>query len=197
LEALAATPVPTSPGNDSTRPDLIAAEALLKKAEAELQGQKALRIPDPTVSLSYEHEPPGGPNSMGFSVSVPLPVWNRYKGEIHAAQVARNDALREIQKVKAQIVSERNQATVAYSSVVERWKNYTNNVRPKSAQIRENISFAYKKGGATLLDLLSAQRNDNDVRLSTVQAGGDTLNALADLAAAYGYELEMKNEDTK
>jgi cobalt-zinc-cadmium efflux system outer membrane protein len=197
LESLAAIPVPRSAADEDARPDLIAAEALLKKAEAELQGQKALRIPDPSVSLSYEHEPPDGPNSMGFSVSVPIPAWNRYKGEIAAAQVARNDALREIQKVKAQITSDRNQAAVAYSSALERWRNYTNTVQPKSAQIKENISFAYRKGGVSSLDLLQAQRTDNEIRLNTAQSAADTLSALADLAAAYNVELNPGNEVSK
>jgi len=40
-----------------------------------------------------------------------------------------------------------------------------------------------KKRGS-LLDLLSAQRNDNDVRLATAQAAADTANAAAALRAA-------------
>lgn len=197
LDTLAATPAPNPPADDDVRPDLAAAQAGLEKAEAELRGQKALNIPDPTVSVAYEHEPPDGPNSMGFSVSVPLPTWNRHKGEIYAAQVARNDALREIHRIKAEIVSDRNQTNVAYTSAVERWKNYTGTVQPKSAQIKENISFAYKKGGATLLDLLSAQRTDNEIRLNTAQAAADTLSALADLAAALNVELKTGSEVSK
>jgi cobalt-zinc-cadmium efflux system outer membrane protein len=197
LDVLAATPAPATRAEVSERPDLIAAQASLKKAEAELRGQKALRIPDPTVSLSYEHEPPDGPNSMGFSISLPLPAWNRYKGEICAAQVAQNDALREIHKIKAQIVSDRNQAVAAYSTARQRWQDYRNSVQPKSTQNKENISFAYKKGGATLLDLLSAQRTDNEVRLGAAQASADTLSALADLAAAFNVELNTESEESK
>jgi cobalt-zinc-cadmium efflux system outer membrane protein len=50
--------------------------------------------------------------------------------------------------------------------------------------VRQTVSFAYEKGGASLLDLLSAQRTDNEVRLATAQAAAETAKAAADLKAA-------------
>ncbi len=197
LEALAAAPAPAPPEQECQRPDLVAARAALKKAEFDLQGQQKLWIPDPTISLGYEHQPPDAPNTIGVGVSLPLPVWHKYKGEVQAAMVARNDALRTIQKVRAAIIADQNQARIAYSDASQRWQRYKTEVQPKSAQVKENISFAYQKGGATILDLLSAQRADNDTRLATVQAAADTLNALADIAAARGVELKTESEQAQ
>ena len=50
--------------------------------------------------------------------------------------------------------------------------------------MRQTVSFAYQRGGASLLDLLSAQRTDNEVRLATAQAAAETAKAAADLKAA-------------
>jgi outer membrane protein TolC len=50
--------------------------------------------------------------------------------------------------------------------------------------VRQTISLAYEKGSASLLVLLSAQRNDNDVRLAVAQAAAETARALAELKAA-------------
>ena len=44
--------------------------------------------------------------------------------------------------------------------------------------------FAYQKGGASLLDFLVAERNDNDVRLASAQAAADTATAIAARQAA-------------
>ena len=58
--------------------------------------------------------------------------------------------------------------------------------------MRKTISFAYEKGGASLLDLLLAERNDNDVRLATAQAAAEAANAAAALKAAT-YVSEREN----
>jgi len=45
-----------------------------------------------------------------------------------------------------------------------------------------------------LLDLLLAERNDNDIRLATVQAAADTANAAAALKAARNLPEKSKNQ---
>src|SRR4029077_17487811 len=60
----------------ASRPDLIAAQAALQKSEADLKLQRAIRIPDPTFLVQFEHEPPDQPNTIGIGVSLPLPLWN-------------------------------------------------------------------------------------------------------------------------
>src|ERR1043166_2637 len=93
LEVLALTPFLASekmPG--ALRPDLLAAEAAHRKAEADLKLQKALRIPDPTLLVQYEHEPRDQPNTIGLGVSFPLPLWNRNLGGIRAASAALTQA---------------------------------------------------------------------------------------------------------
>ena len=62
------------------RPDVLAAEASLRSSTANLKLQKAMRIPDPTISAGVEHNPPGGGppvNTFNVAVSFPLPLWNR------------------------------------------------------------------------------------------------------------------------
>ena len=44
------------------------------------------RSPDPTLLVQYEREPPDQANTLGFGISFPLPLWNRNKGGILAAQ---------------------------------------------------------------------------------------------------------------
>ena len=166
------------------RPDLVAAEASLKKAEADLRLQKAMRYPDPTVMVMYEHNPPDGNQTAGLGVSFPLPLWNRNKGAIQAAEAARAQAATQLDKVKGQIAAEIVSAREACREAASRYDHYLRVLKPKSAEILKAISFAYEKGGASLLDLLSAQRNDNDVRLATVQAAADAASAQAALKAA-------------
>ncbi len=186
LEQLANLPFLASqvtPG--ATRPDVKAAEAARAKASADLKLARAMRIPDPTFLLQYEHQPPDQPNTLGLGVSFPLPLWNRNRGAIKAAEAAQTQAVLQVEKVKAQAAAEIATAEAAYAEASARWERYQQQLRPQSEQVRKTISFAYEKGGASLLDLLTAERNDNDIRLATTQAMADRAVAAAGLAAAH------------
>ena len=169
------------------RPDVLAAEADLRRANADLQLQKAVRIPDPTFLVEAEHNPPGGGpavDTFGIGVSFPLPLWNRNRGNIKAAEATKDQAAIALEKVKAQVNSEIANAEAAYREAFERWQRYRDQTGPKAAKVRESVAFAYEKGGASLIELLEAERTANDVRLATAQAMSDTANAAADLIAA-------------
>ncbi len=166
------------------RPDVLAAEAALRKAEADLRLQKANRVPDPTVLAQYEHVPPDNPNSVGFGVSFPLPLWNHNRGNIMAAEAAREQSRLTFEKTKAAAAADISSAQLAYADALRRWQAYHDSIRPKSEQVRKTVAYAYQKGGASLLDLLSTQRNDNDVRQAAAQAQNDLITATAALNAA-------------
>ena len=186
LERLCATAAPGSGSttNGMARADLLAAEAAVKKAAAEVRLQKALRIPDPTLTVQYEHQPPDQPNTVGLGVSFPLPLWNRNKSGIATARAAEAQAQVALDKTRAQIAADIAIAQAAYQEAASRWKDYRDIVRPKSATIRQTVAYAYEKGGASLLDLLSAERNDNDVRLAAAQSQADIAAAASTLKSA-------------
>jgi cobalt-zinc-cadmium efflux system outer membrane protein len=189
LEKLMIVPPEENAKPEAARPDVLAAEADLRKSTADLKLQKAIRIPDPTLLVEYEHNvnqpsPPPAPDTLGLGVSFPLPLWNRNGGAIKAAQAARDQAAIQLEKIKAQVISDIAVAESAYREALERLQRYQKQIQPKSAQVREAIAFSYQKGGASLVDLLTAERDDNSVRLAAAQAMSDTTSAAADLAAA-------------
>ena len=185
LESLAQTSVDAPDAAAAfTRPDVLAAEAARAKAEADWRLQKAVRIPDPTFLAQYEHEPPDQPQTVGFGISFPLPLWNRNSANVAAANAAREQAEAQAAKAAALAMADIVNARAAQHTSYERWLRYRDELAPKSSKVRASVAFAYEKGGAALLDLLAAQRNDNDVRLATVQAAADAANAAASLRAA-------------
>jgi outer membrane protein, heavy metal efflux system len=185
LESLCVATTPLNTNSVGTwRPDVVAAEAVLRKAEADLRLQKANRIPDPTVLAQYEHQPPDSPNSVGFGVSFPVPLWNRNRGNILAAEAVREQARLAFEKAKAEAVADIAVARLSYEDALKRWHSYRDSIRPKSEQIRQTMAYAYQKGGASLLDLLVAERNDNDIRLAATQAASDIASAGAAFKAA-------------
>ncbi len=185
-EISAAAPVPEQkPGG--ARPDVLAAETDLRGAKAQLQLQRAIRIPDPTFMAGAEHNPPsGGPpeDSMLVGISFPLPLWNRNGGNIKAAEVAVTQSEAALGKIKTQAMADLASAQAAYEEAHGRWLRYHEETAPKSAKVREEIAYKFKKGAAPLLDLLNAEQTDNTIRLALAQAMNDAASTVADLTAA-------------
>src|SRR5262249_22052539 len=129
----------TTPTNElaivsGARPDVVAAEAELHKAEAEVALQKALRIPDPSFSFFYEHNPPGppGPDTVGLGVSFPLPLWNHNRGNIRAAEAAKEQTAQNLGKVNAQAHGDLVSAAVAFQEARTRLQRYQEQILPRS-----------------------------------------------------------------
>ena len=168
------------------RPDIVAAEAAVARAEADLRFQKRVNVPDVTLSVQYERQPPDQPNTAGLALSVPIPLWNRNAGGILGARAALDQAEAQLDKTRIQASADVAAARIAFREAANRARHFHESLLPKSAHIAQTITFAYEKGGSSLLELLAAQRNDNDIRLATIQADADTASTAAALAAALG-----------
>jgi cobalt-zinc-cadmium efflux system outer membrane protein len=146
-----------------------------------------MRIPDPTLSLGVEHNPPGGGpavDTLNIGVSFPLPLWNLNGGNIKAAQAAVAQFQAALGKIQTQAMADLATAQSAYQEARERWVRYRDDLAPQSARVRESVAFKYEKGAATLVDLLNAEQTDNTIRLALAQAMNDTATAAAGQAAA-------------
>ena len=187
LSQLASEVAKDHSGAHGERPDMVAAEAMVRQMEANLRLAKAGRVPDVTVSMQYEHQPPDQPNTGGIGFSLPLPIWNHNKGAIAVAKAQKDNAELSLAKVHAQVISDANQAWATYGSASSKWHSYTETITPQSHESLEALTYAYRKGGIPLVSLLDAQRSDNDIRTATAQAALDTVSAAADVQATVPY----------
>lgn len=201
LEGMAFAPSPNpSVQAGSERPDVVAAHADLQGGQAQLKLQKAVRIPDPTISVGVEHEPPsGGPpvDTFNIGVSFPLPVLNRNGGNIAAAQAAVDQFTFAFRKAESQAVADIANAEVEYKEAAARLKRYREEISPQSDRSRKSVAYSFENGGATLVDLLEAERTDNDVRIATAQAKSDTASAVADVQSARNVIVEKDLKGTR
>jgi cobalt-zinc-cadmium efflux system outer membrane protein len=175
------------PSAKGERPDLVAARALVEQLAASVKLAEAMKIPDITAQLQYEHEPADKPNTIGIGISIPLPVFNKYKGEVAAAKAQQAAAQELVGKIRAHIFGDAAQAYAAYKGAHDKWEHYTREIAPKSHDSLESIRFAYQKGGVPLVTLLAAQRNDNDIHIAAAQAAADTVAAAADMQSTQPY----------
>jgi cobalt-zinc-cadmium efflux system outer membrane protein len=169
-----------------SRPDIAAAESTVTQADANVRLQERLKVPDVTASVQYERNPPAQPDTVGIGLSLPLPLWDRFDGEVLAAKAARAQTQAQLDKVRIQAAADVAAARVAYHEASQRALRYRTSLVPKSAQVAKSVSYAYEKGGAALVDLLEAERNDNLIRVAAVQAEADEASTAVSLQASLG-----------
>ena len=141
-------------------------------------------MPDPTLSVQYEREPPDQRNTFGFGVSLPLPLFNRNAGAIRAATVAAESARRDLARGRLRAEQDLAATREALESARLRAGRLTGELAPKARSVRETVRYAWEQGGASLLELLEAERNANDLLLAAAAAQGDLAAARADYRAA-------------
>jgi cobalt-zinc-cadmium efflux system outer membrane protein len=168
------------------RPDIAAAEAAAQQADVNVTLQRRSRVPDVTASVQYERNPPAQPDTVGVGVSLPLPAWDHFDGEIDGARSARAAAQAQLEKVRIQATADVTAARVAFHEAYQRARRYQSSLVPKSARVAQSVAYAFGKGGASLVDLLEAERNDNLIRLGAAQAEADAASAAVALRAALG-----------
>ncbi|MCE5309978.1 MAG: TolC family protein [Acidobacteriales bacterium] len=148
----------------ANRPDLLSLRQTIARNQADLRLQIAQSKPDFTVGSEYRRQqaPSATANTLGLFFSVPLAVFNRNQGEIARAQ-------REEAQTTARL---RAQEAGVSAEVVGAWEQYTTaralvdsieaEMLTKASNVRETTSYSYRRGEATFVELLDAQRAFND-----------------------------------
>ena len=170
------------------RPDLRAAAADRKRAEATYQLARANAWWDVTPQVEYQRIGPD--NTAGVGFSLPIRVFDRNQGEIARTQadIHRAEAQREAValQVLAEVDTDFQAAVILRDQLVSLQTVYL----PKATQARDTVEFAYRRAGVSLLDFLDAQRSYRETALAYLQAQGTYLSALYQLENDIGRPLE-------
>jgi outer membrane protein, heavy metal efflux system len=172
----------------ANRPDLRAAAQAVDKARTDHLLAMANGSTDPTFSMDFARNPPI-PVYVGFSVSIPLRIFDRNQGEKLRTQldVARSEKL--VAAAEAQVFSDVDSAYATMSSNLTLLKSYKARYLQQAVRVRETISFSYRHGGASLLDFLQAQQDYRTTELNYLNLVGSYLMAAAQVNLAVGLEV--------
>jgi len=170
------------------RPDLKAAVEAVDKAQTDHRLAVANGSVDPTFSADFARNPPI-PVYFGLSVSIPLRIFDRNQGEKVRTQqdIARNERLRDA--ATAQVFSDVDSAYATIQSNLELLRPYKETYLKEAVEVRDTVSFAYTRGGASLLDFLQAQQDYRSTELNYLNLVGSCLTAAAQLNMAVGREV--------
>jgi cobalt-zinc-cadmium efflux system outer membrane protein len=166
------------------RADLHAAQQGVTAAQSQFQLAKANGKQD--VSTTYDFSHVSGVNTASLFFSVPLPIFDRNQGEIARTHYAINQAEQNRQSVSDTVMSDVQNAFETAKSNDQIVQLYTSGYLKNAQDSRDITEYAYKRGAASLLDFLDAERSYRQTELAYRQALASYLTALEQLKAAVG-----------
>ena len=170
------------------RPDLEAIRASQARSQADLRLQIAQGKIDYTVGSEYRRQQgiSGTGNSLGFFFSAPLPVFNRNQGEVERARRESEQATARIRALDATIRNQLKSAWQRYESSRALLDQVENTMVDQAQQVRKTTEYSYRRGEATLVEFLDAQRAFNDTMQTYNEARADYARSLYLLDALAG-----------
>ncbi len=173
------------------RPDLMALRRDVARSEAELRLQNAGAKADYTVGTEYRRQQGvnGKSNSVGLFVEVPLPFFNRNQGEIERARVEKHQAELRVRDLENSIAAEIATATHQCLTARDLLHQIQNSMLQEAREVREVTEYSYRRGEASLLEMLDAQRAFNETLQSYNEARAEYARSLYLLDSVSGKEV--------
>jgi len=166
------------------RPDFRAAELGITAARSQILLAKANAKVDVNGTGDFTHV--SGENTASLFVNFGLPVFNRNQGEIARTGHALTQAQELQQSAGDMVLSDVANAYAAVRSNDEVVQLYTSGYLKQAQDSRDISEYAYKRGAASLLDFLDAERSYRSIHLAYRQALASYATALEQLKAAVG-----------
>jgi cobalt-zinc-cadmium efflux system outer membrane protein len=166
------------------RPDYRAAELGVTAAQSQIQLAKANAKVD--VNGTYDFTHVSGENTASLFANFELPIFNRNQGEIARTGYVLTQAQQQQQATSDTVLSDVSNAYEAVKSNDEVVQLYTSGYLKQAQDSRDISEYAYKRGAASLLDFLDAERSYRSVQLAYRQALSSYMTALEQLKEAVG-----------
>ena len=166
------------------RPDYQAAELGITAAQSQILLAKANAKVDVNGTFDLTHV--SGEYAASFFANWALPIFNRNQGEIARTQYALTQAQEMQLSASDTVLSDVSNAYEAVRSNEEVVQLYTSEYLKHAKDSRDISEYAYKRGAASLLDFLDAERTYRATELAYRQALGSYMAAIEQLKQAVG-----------
>ena len=171
----------------ATRPDYLAAKESVRKADADFKLASANGATDFTVAPEYKRN--GPENTVGFTVQLPLRIFDRNQGEkLRTSREIESSKFAET-AARIQTGADVQQAWDGYQAARERANIYKSEYLNRARLVRDRLTFSYQHGATSLLDYLDAMRTYRDVQLAATTADALLWNSIHQLSFVTGTEL--------
>jgi len=120
----------------------------------------------------------GTGNSLGLFFSTPLPLFNRNQGEIERARQEHQQIELRLRGLEATIRSDVDTAYEQYSTAKGLLETIERDMLQQSQDVRQIMEYSYRRGEATLVEFLDAQRAFNETTQAYNEARAEYARSL-------------------
>lgn len=173
-------------------PSIKVQEAEAERTGLSLQAIRKSRLPDFKVGPSLEYT--RDEQTVGFGLSLPLPFWDKKKGEIATATAAQKKALAELEKLRREILRDVTTASQNLTAASESLAFYTPALRDKLKVALNAAAQSYSEGRMPLLLYLESQRTYFDTQADYFEMLQKLFEAQAELESAIGVSLDQLSQ---
>ena len=123
---------------------------------------------------------------MGFFLSVPIPVFNKNQGEIERARLEGQQLELKIKALQSSIAAEVETAYEQYATSRNMVESLEKEMLQQAREVRNTTEYSYRRGEASLIEFLDAQRAYNDTIQSYNEARADYARSLYQIDSISG-----------
>lgn len=176
------------------RADVVSAWQALEASRSGVKLAKANRIPDVDIGLGWQRysastneiAPSPQYDQIGLSASMAIPVFNTLRAELDMARFASLQAEKNWQRARLKAEVEVRQAYARYQLATARVAKYKEGALQDSADVLEAKLYSYQRGQTSLLEVLNAQRAENNINLAYYDTLTEYAKAMVALEQAAG-----------
>ncbi|SHM78404.1 TolC family protein [Flavobacterium chilense] len=167
----------------ANRPDYLSKQKDIEANEINVKWQKSLSIPDITVGATYDQRGGAFNKEANLTLGIPLPLWNKNKGNIKYAQTILEQSKIEKQNFDLQLQTE---ITSAWNKWEESRKNYVvikPTVNSDFEAVYNGILTNFQKRNISLLEFTDFMESYNQASIQVnelkkkVVLSGEELNS--------------------
>lgn len=176
-----------SPGLPPSSVDLLArleqtaemrhALAVIDQSDAALGSEKALRVPNLTVSVGSQYDRAVRERVNVVGLSMPLPLFDRNQGNVLSAARRADQARDQRNAVEQRLRSETQTALLQWTRAMHEVETYEQTILPAAQQALDSATRGFAMGKFGFIEVLDAQR-------TLITARGQYLDSLGAASAA-------------
>lgn len=176
-----------SPGLPPSSVDLLArleqtaemrhALAVIDQSDAALGSEKALRVPNLTVSVGSQYDRAVRERVNVVGLSMPLPLFDRNQGNVLSAARRADQARDQRNAVEQRLRSETQTALLQWTRAMHEVETYEQTILQAAQQALDSATRGFEMGKFGFIEVLDAQR-------TLITARGQYLDSLGAASAA-------------
>ncbi|MFZ6874441.1 TolC family protein [Undibacterium sp. Di27W] len=188
------------------REDIQVARSASENAKDNIELARANRWIDPVINLGMKNTPrvnaiqnasgvvTNSPaersNPLSLTVTIPIPFSRMQSGELSQAQSALTQAQLQLRSTLMKAETEVRGSYLQYQAALQNIKNYKEHVLDDSDRLLQSVRTSYRKGAASMLELLNAQRNADEIYQAYLQAEATLAIARIKLQQSTAYQMK-------